>query len=138
MSNLTGTMNTRKSRVPTSNKQLHSKYHPQRSCSDCALCGQEITSVTHYEAWSTSEKQFVTEHLGKELPPSSCICKAHHTEAKRHCSNIGYVPKWKKRTQTVGNVQVCAYPQCFTTNTDHRLIVPSFDSLDNIRMALKH
>ena len=129
-------MNTRKSRVPTSNKQLHSNYHPQRSCSDCALCGQEITSVTHYEAWSTSEKRFVTEHLGKELPPSSCICKAHHTEAKRHCSNIGYVPKWKKRTQPVGNVQVCAYPQCFTTNTDQRLIVPSFDSLDNIRMAL--
>ena len=29
-------------------------------------------------------EQFVEKHLGKELAPSSCICKARHMEAKRH------------------------------------------------------
>ena len=100
------------------------------------MCGHEITSVSHYEAWSTHEKHFLAKHLGKELPPRSCICKAHYIEAKRHCSHTGYIPKWKKQTQPVKNVLVCAHPQCFTANTDERLIVPSFDSLDNIKRAL--
>ena len=114
----------------------HSKYHPNRNCSDCALCGHAITTVTHFGAWGTAEKQFVIKHLGKELPPSSCICKAHHTEAKRHCSKDKYTPKWKKVTQPAECILVCSYPQCSATTPDARLIEPSFESPESIKLAL--
>ena len=117
-------------------QQHHSKCHPEHNCSDCALCGQAITAVTHFGAWGTAEKLFITKHLGKELPPNSCICRAHHIEAKRHSSQDEYTPKWKKIAQPVECVLVCSYPQCSVTAHDARLIEPSFQSPAVIKLAL--
>lgn len=128
-----------KQKKATSYTRFYSKYHKGRKCSDCALCGHAVSNVTHFETWDVAEKQFVLKHLGKELSSSSCICKAHHTEAKRYCSQNGYIPKWKKRTKSPGSIErvlVCTYPQCSKNNNDTRLIVPSFESQDNIKSAL--
>ena len=75
-------------------------------------------------------------HSGKELHPSSCICKAHHIEAKRHSSQDEYIPKWKKIAQSPECVLVCSYPQCSVTANDAPLIKPSFQSTAVIQLAL--
>ena len=117
-------------------QQHQSKYHPGLNCSDCVLCGHAITTVAHFGAWGTAEKLFVTKHSGKELPPSSCICKAHYIEAKRHCSHEEYIPKWKRIGQRVESELVCNYPKCSVTANDGRLIEPSFQSPAVIKLAL--
>ena len=89
-------MSKRRKQVTQKNKQK-SRYHDDHTCTDCVLCGQPINSVTHFEFWGRPEKNFVTTHLGKEIPLNSCICRSHLLEAKRHSSDDSYVPKWKKR-----------------------------------------
>ena len=130
----------RKQKTATSHTKFYSKYHRGRKCSDCALCGQAVTNVTHFETWGGAEQNFVLKHSpGKELTSSSCICKAHYVEAKRYCTQNGYVPKWKKGTEPVGRVEkslVCSHPHCSTTSAEARLIVPHFDSPENIKLAL--
>ena len=133
--------NEREQKLGTSCTKFYSKYHRGCKCSDCALCRQAVSSVTHFETWGTAEQNFIIlcKHLGKELPSSSCICKAHHAEAKRHCTQNGYIPKWKKTTDPVGSAEkilVCSHPCCSTTSTEARLIVPSFESPENIKLAL--
>lgn len=96
----------RKQKTATSHTKFYSKYHRGRKCSDCALCGQAVTNVTHFETWGGAEQNFILKHSpGKELTSSSCICKAHYVEAKRYCTQNGYVPKWKKGTEPVGRAQ---------------------------------
>ena len=58
----------------------------------CTLCGKQDGYYTHFVSWT---KEFITLHLGKNLSPDSCICKAHKVEAKRYHSQEGYTPKWK-------------------------------------------
>lgn len=131
--------NEREQKLGTSCTKFYSKYHRGRKCSDCALCGQAVSNVTHFETWGAAEQNFICKHLGKELPSSSCICKAHHAEAKRHCTQNGYIPKWKKTTDPVGSAEkilVCSHPCCSTTSIEVRLIVPSFESPENIKLAL--
>ena len=67
-------------------QEHHFKYHPNRNCSDCSLCGHAITTVTHFGAWGTAKKQFVIKHLGKELPPSSCTDTICNTLMKSEMS----------------------------------------------------
>ena len=102
------------------------------------MCGHAITAVAHFGAWGATEKLLVVNHLRKELPPSSCTCKAHHIEAKRHSSQDEYTPKWKKIAQPVKSILGCSYPQCsVTTNAnDARLIEPSFQSPAVLKPAL--
>ena len=105
--------NEREQKLGTSCTKFYSKYHRGRKCSDCALCGLAVSNVTHFETWGAAEQNFICKHLGKELPSSSCICKAHHAEAKRHCTQNGYIPKWKKTTDPVGSAEkilVCSHP----------------------------
>jgi len=59
------------------------KYHPQRSCSNCILCGTSAIHYTHFGALGRDEKKFIAQHLGK----------AHSAEAKRYHLQEGYNPK---------------------------------------------
>ena len=126
----------RKQTTLRTNKRRYSKYHPNEACTECALCGRTITAASHFDGWSTLEKRFLTKHLGMELLPSTCICKSHHTEAKRHCSQPNYIPKWKQGVKSDERVLACSHPQCSTTATDDHLIVPAFTSMDTMKVAL--
>ena len=114
----------------------HSKYHPKQNCTNCVLCGHAITAVSHFGGWGGTEKQFVQKHLGKELAPSSCICKAHHMEAKRHSLHDEYIPKWKKTAQPAKTALGCSYPHCSVTASQARLIEPSFQPPAILKPAL--
>ena len=99
--------NEREQKLGTSCTKFYSKYHRGRKCSDCALCGQAVSNVTHFETWRAAEQNFVLRHsVGKDVSPSGCTCKAHHVEAKRYCTQSGYTPKWKKGTEPVRSVHV--------------------------------
>ena len=106
----------------------HSKYHPQRPCSNCLLCGKTCLVYSHYKAWSDSEKQFLIRHWKGEPEPDSCICVAHQKEAQRaHPS-----PKWSKivRVQQLGK---CVCPDCTSTS---KLVTPAFAPREEIQAIL--
>ena len=45
--------------MATSSKEVatkHSKYHPQRPCSACVLCGK---THPHYEAWAKQDAHMI-------------------------------------------------------------------------------
>ena len=132
-------MNSRKKVTPTAAKRqlVFSKYHPKRPCSSCTLCGKQDGYYTHFESWAKEEKEFITQHLGNNLSPDSCICKAHKVEAKRYHSQEGYTPKWRGQVTSGKAVQQCIYPDCSATSTKEKLITPAFQSLENFEAALQ-
>ncbi len=110
------------------------KYHPQRPCTKCVLCGKSSTYYSHYDAWSEDEKAFLRKYWDAELDPSSCICAAHQKEAKRP-HPTGYTPKWSKIvTQKEETMKTCMHPSCSSTE---KLITPSFASFHELRDKLK-
>ena len=113
-----------------------SKYHPERPCSECVLCGKYSMYYSHYGAWSEGEREYLKQHLSTELAASACICAAHQREARREHSP-GFMPKWKKPagpSLAEHPTHCCAYPSC-TTNS--RLIAPSFASPQQLCVVLQ-
>ena len=107
---------------------MASKYHAGELCKHCFLCGKKYNNYNHYKVFHNEEKQFIVKHLdGKHHPDSSCICKADHAEASKHCSDDSYIPE-------CGTTYKCNYPHCTTTS---RLIVPSFVSAETLEVILK-
>jgi hypothetical protein len=49
---------------------------------------------------------------------------SYYVEAKRHCTENGYVPKWKKQVGRVEKSLVCSHPRCSITSVEARLIAP--------------
>jgi len=77
----------------TVKKQLvFSKYHPQRSCSNCILCGKSPVHYTHFGALGGDEKEFIAQHLSRTPSPQSCMCKAHSAETKGYKLQEEYAP----------------------------------------------
>lgn len=111
----------------SSRDKKHSKYHPQRPCSACVLCGKTCPYYTHYEAWADGEKDFLIRHWKGEPEPDSCICVAHQKEAQ-HTHPPGFSPKWSKHN-TVQQSDTCTYPGCTSTG---KLITPAFAPKEEI------
>lgn len=114
-----------------------SKFHPQRGCSECILCGKSSAQYSHYEMWSDAERDFLRTHWGSEPDGSSCICIAHQKEAKR-THPIGYSPKWSKVTtieqvSTIEDEKQCMHPSCSSTG---KLSTPSFAPVNELKAAL--
>ena len=120
-----------------SNKR-YSKYHPDRPCSKCILCGTFKSSAyySHYVAWGEDEKHFILQHLDFQPDPSSCICIAHLKEAQ--CTHAqGYIPTWRRSLQPVKSsvkIQHCIYPSC---SSNSKLITPSFASSEDLEAVLQ-
>ena len=127
---------TSNEKAPTSKKQLlFSKYHPNRPCGSCFLCGKSNNYYTHFDSWGNEEKEFITKQLGKAPPHNSCICKAHQIECKRKCSKHGSIPKWAtaiSQEKTDQAVHQCIHLNCTATSTEVKLITPSFEAIDNL------
>ncbi len=115
-------------------KAKYSKYHPDRPCGECILCGKKNHYYSHYGGWEETEKNYLKKHLGRELSPSSCICITHHKEAKRP-HPPGFSPKWKKCIQPPEQLDKphCTYDGC---TEDSKLIVPSFASSEQLKIAI--
>ncbi len=130
--------NRRKSATSTAKKQLvFSKYHPERQCSNCILCGKSSCHYTHFGALGDNEQGFIARHLGTIPSPDSCMCKAHNAEAKRYLLHQGYTLKWKESaTGSVDSIHSCIHPQCLVTNATVKLIAPAFEVIANLEAAL--
>ena len=119
------------------------RYHPNRECTPCLLCGKSEAYLTHFAAWSASEKAFLTQHCEKEIQPDSCICRANHLDVMRHLSDCNYIPKWKKARPTDklgvrqcgGDRSWCSLPHA--TSLEEKLIKPSFQSLHRLKAAIR-
>jgi len=62
------------------------------------------------------------------------MCKKHLLEARRHCKDYTYIPKWKKVEQTDEPPPLpkcCIHPQCVNKFQD-KLIKPAFASTDEL------
>ncbi len=135
-------LHTGKWSILGSTAAVSSKFHPGRACTSCILCDKTGGYVTHYLTWGENEKKFVCFHLGKEPAFDSCICKVDYTDARRHCCDSKYTPKWKRSRQHQSGIQVeplgvsahCIYPECSSGNTG--LIRPTFECIDNLEVAL--
>ena len=114
------------------------RYHPNRECTPCLLCGKSEAYLTHFAAWSASEKAFLTQHCEKEVQADSCICRADHLEVMRHLSDYNYIPKWKRARQTdILGVRQCIHPDCEVTSLEEKLIKPSFQPLHRLKAAIR-
>ena len=91
-------------KVETSAKKVtSSKYHPDRPCNACILCGKLSVHMTHFAALGDKEREFIEQHTTNlDSQPDSCLCKAHRAEAKRMWANSQYVPKWSSVSPSVG------------------------------------
>ena len=90
--------------------------------------------MSHYSAWGSKEREFIKKFITSKLSPDSCICKAHHTEAKRMWENPQYIPKWKTPGNSSENTEyTCIFPECQEIN---KLISPKFDTVENIERAV--
>ena len=71
-----------------------------------------------------------------EPSPDSCICKADYTDARCHCSDNEYTPKWKRSRQAnaSGVSAHCIHPECSLGTT--RLITPTLECIYNLEAAL--
>ena len=106
---------------------VYSKYHPDRPCTPCILCGKSGVYYTHFAAWQSNEKDFKLRHYGRALLSTSCICRADHEVAKRHQSEPMYIPKWKRKTPKLpSDNKQCIYPNCTVCE---KLITPAFSLL---------
>ncbi len=101
-----------------------SSHHRHRYCGPCFVCGKQQPRYDHYCALTCGEQRFFQQHIGSDIPDDSCLCRAHRTEAKRHRSDPEYVPSWK-RDKGSQNVMKCMYPECATTSSTERVIIPS-------------
>ena len=112
----------------------YSKYHPERPCGECILCGEKNHNYSHYRGWEEHEQEYIKKHFRREPSPSSCICFTHHKEAK-HAQPPGFSPTWKKSVQPLEQLDKphCMYQSC---TTDSKLIVPSFASSEQLQAAL--
>ena len=127
----------------TMSTQRPRRYHPNRECTPCLLCGKSVAYLTHFAAWSASEKAFLTQHCEKEIQPDSCICRANHLEVMCHLSDCNYIPKWKKARQTDklgvrqcgGDRSWCSLPHA--TSLEEKLVKPSFQSLHRLKAAIR-
>jgi hypothetical protein len=70
------------------------------------------------------EQNFLLEHSAEELSSNGCLFESHYVEAKRHCTENGYVPKWNKRVGRVEKLLACSHPHCSITSVEARLIAP--------------
>ena len=111
----------------------YSKYHSERPCTNCYLCGKSNLQYSHYGAWGENEKDFLKQHWDDEPAPSACICIAHHKEAKRS-HHPGYIPKWSKKSRNVDNNKSCVYPFC---EAKEKLIKPSFAPMEEIKSKVQ-
>ena len=113
---------------------VYSKYHPDRPCTPCILCGKSGVYYTHFAAWQSNEKDFILRHYGRALLSTSCICKADHEEAKRHQSEPMYIPKWKRKTPKLpSDNKQCIYPNCTVCE---KLITPAFQSIASLEATV--
>ena len=98
----------------------------------CILCGREDGQRLQYGNINSTERAFITQHSDLPIVETSWVCKKHVLEAKRHCNDSEFLPKWKrvsKNTQHSKLANKCGNPIC--TNSD-RLIMPSFAPLSDL------
>ena len=86
-----------------------SGHHRNRRCGPCILCNKMQPRYDHFCALTSSEQGFLQQNFGSEIAGGSCICRSHTVEAKRHRSDLEYIPAWKKsnRSCNIQAVHVC-------------------------------
>ena len=93
----------------------------------------------HFCTLTNSEQGFLQRHFG-EIASSSCICRSHIVEAKRHRSDPEYIPVWKGRSETPRTEAKCMYPECNVTGAGgvagDRIIKPSQEKLPAFAQVL--
>lgn len=52
------------------------------------MCHKSSVHLVKFETLGETEKEYIIQHYGKELPLNSLICKSHYMEAKRKYSDI--------------------------------------------------
>ena len=119
------------------------KHHQNSSCflwvpSSSGLHNMRLVQLDWGLFHPEKEKIFVHFHLGVEPSPDSCICKADYTNARCHCSDNEYTPKWKRSRQAnaSGVSARCIHPYWVLIGYTTRLITPTLECIDNLEAAL--
>ena len=71
--------------------KVMSSYHRHRACG-CFICDKQQTRYDHFRVLSNGEKRFIKQHAHSDIPEDSCLCRAHHMEAKHHQCDPEYIP----------------------------------------------
>ncbi len=66
--------------------------------------------MTKYSNWKESEKSFLAKHCDnlENIVPDTSICKKDQIEANRHHGTLGYIPKWKRKSNNIAEKQINA------------------------------
>ena len=103
---------------------MASKYHPGRPCQECILCGSKHKYHAHFGAFTTEHRNFIYKHYEGNIADDSCICKADQKEAKEHCNDPNYIPRWKKHKESI--INKCMHNDCNADSSNARIIMASF------------
>ena len=128
--------------------KITSSYHQGTYCGPCYICGKDQERYDHFTMLSHDVQQFLNSHAHSPIPGNSCLCRSHCREAKRHRSDLQYIPIWKEKENEL-HVSKCMYPECVSTSVNQKIITPEeyqmpfSDSLniptgDNITLCEKH
>ena len=88
----------------------------ERKSNLCHLYCNRDNNLSSLPKWSEELKPFVLRHLQdgsssrSEVNTGIFVCKKH-LEARRHHTDPGYTPKWKKKEKSKLLI-TCMYPNC--------------------------
>ena len=114
----------------------------ERKSNLCHLCSNRDNNLSLLSKWSEELKSFVLLHLQdgsssrSEVNTGIFVCKKHLLEARRHHTDPGYTPKWKKKEKSNKLLITCMYLNCTNTNEKTNIIKATFVSKDQLIEAM--